>query len=123
MSPDLGNTVSWNFDRAKAFKGAMAGLILTAPAASLAVASGGAGHGDYFWALLLFPVPCLLILSPCDLDFLGLLTGALQFSCCGAALGVTDEFGLLGRETAWWLTGIFTCHVVLVAAAMVLLPL
>jgi hypothetical protein len=62
------------------------GIVVTPPALLLAMLSAGAGHGDYGFALLFYPVPvCLARLTGEFAPTLAL--GVLQFPVYGAAIG------------------------------------
>jgi len=68
--------------------GSALGVVISFPALFAAVISGGAGHGDYAAARMLFPAPMLLTLL--DHDTIGAFSigiGLLQFPVYGALLG------------------------------------
>ena len=68
--------------------GAVFGLLLGLAAIFLAIASAGAGHGDYAAARLLFPVPMLLTLVQGDsIGPLSILVVLLQYPFYGGLLG------------------------------------
>ena len=77
------------------FAGAAVGVIVTIPAALLAVKSGGAGHGDYVAARLLFPVPMLLAVVPTIMMTLALAQCVLYGLVIGSAAG-------RGRKALVW---------------------
>ena len=72
-------------------------LVVTPVALLLGIASGGAGHGDYFAAMLLFPYTMLsaAAFGYISLPFILLAVG--QFPACGIALGRANEKGRIGR--------------------------
>lgn len=109
-------------DRTKAAKGVGAGTVLTVPAISLAVASGGAGHGDYFWAIFLFPGSSLLIFL-LKLKLIGYIFGILQFPIYGLAAGVVDDFDLFGEVSFTVITTIALQHIFLFGLCYVFLSL
>jgi hypothetical protein len=64
------------------------GVLFSAPAVMAAVASGGAGHGDYVAARALFPLPMLLtLLEGGAVGAVSIVVGLLQFPVYGALLG------------------------------------
>lgn len=68
--------------------GFASGVLLTLPAVMAAVASGGAGHGDYVGARALFPVPMLFaLLEGGRVRAFPIVVGLLQFPVYGALLG------------------------------------
>jgi hypothetical protein len=70
------------------------GLLVGLPALALAVASAGAGHGDYGFARLLFPWTMLLTQVQGDVITEPLLALALaQFPMYGALIGATWSSG------------------------------
>jgi len=73
----------------KSLTGVAIGVVLTPIAAVLAVVSGGAGHGDYLLARLLFPYTMLLTRLTGDVITVPLVVLALaQFPIYGAIMGV-----------------------------------
>jgi hypothetical protein len=78
-----------------------AGVLVTPPAAGLAVLSGGAGHGHYEAARALFPYTMLLTRLTGDTVALPLLGLALvQFPLYGLALGLAAAKGRLALALA-----------------------
>jgi len=68
--------------------GLASGALIALPAVMAAVASGGAGHGDYVAARALFPVPMLLTHFQNDrIGALSIAAGLLQYPFYGALLG------------------------------------
>ena len=63
------------------------GAFVEALALFLAIVSGGAGHGDYVAARLLFPFSMLLTLVEGSIGTLATITGLLQFPAYGTLLG------------------------------------
>jgi hypothetical protein len=75
---------------------AVGGMLITVPALALAVLSAGAGHGDYGFARLLFPIPMCVA---------GFVTGSIdgpsivgQFPFYG---GVIAYFAVSRRRRLW----------------------
>ncbi len=90
-----------------------AGVLVTPPAAMLAVASAGAGHGHYEAARALFPYTMLLTRLTGDTVVLPLIGLALvQFPLYGVALGLAAGKGRL----ALTLLALLAAHSVAVAA-------
>ena len=89
------------------------GLLVGLPALALAVVSGGAGHGDYGFARLLFPWTMLLTQVEGNVITQPLLVLALaQFPLYGALIGATLSNRRV-RTTAVVAIGIF--HVIAAA--------
>ncbi|MGH9941590.1 MAG: hypothetical protein ACRD9R_04420 [Pyrinomonadaceae bacterium] len=89
-------------------------LVVTPLALLLGVASGGAGHGDYFAAMLLFPYT---MLSAVVFDYIHvpfILLAVAQFPGYGLSLGYANEKGRFARVAVILLT----LHVVSVAAVV-----
>jgi hypothetical protein len=69
--------------------GAGIGAALTIPAVFLAMASGGAGHGTYFFARLFFPYPMLLTpLTGNSIAAPSMVLAFLQLPIEGALIGL-----------------------------------
>lgn len=66
--------------------GAAWGLLATLPAIAAAMLSGGAGHGDYIAARILFPFSILLTLVEGSIGIVGITIAVLQFPLYGAVL-------------------------------------
>ena len=63
-------------------------MLVSVLAFMAAVASGGAGHGDYVAARALFPLPMLLtLLEGGAVGAISIVVGLLQFPVYGALLG------------------------------------
>ena len=62
-------------------------MLVSVLAFMAAVASGGAGHGDYVAAQALFPLPMLLTLLEGAVGAVSIAVGLLQFPVYGALLG------------------------------------
>lgn len=67
--------------------GAALGVVVECLAVFAAMLSGGAGHGDYVAARLLFPVPMLLTLVEGEIGTLVMFVGLVQFPVYGGLLG------------------------------------
>ncbi|MEO9133076.1 MAG: hypothetical protein ABI240_17960 [Sphingomonas sp.] len=67
--------------------GVALGTVIELPALLAAIISGGAGHGSYVTARLLFPVPMLLTLVEGRIGVLSAGLALLQFPLFGALLG------------------------------------
>jgi len=63
------------------------GVLGTIPAVALAVASGGAGHGEYVAARLLFPYTMLLTLAANRVSPFTALIALVQFPLYGIIIG------------------------------------
>jgi hypothetical protein len=64
------------------------GLLVTIPAAVLAIVSGSAGHGDFGFARLLFPFPMLATrLTNDTISFLSMALALAQFPLYGTLIG------------------------------------
>jgi hypothetical protein len=91
-------------------------LVVTPIALLVGVASGGAGHGNYFAAKLLFPYT---MLSATAFDYIYLpfvLLVIAQFPAYGIILGYANDKGHIARLAAILLI----VHSVAVAAALLL---
>lgn len=90
------------------------GIAVTFPSMILAIASAGAGHGDYVYARLLFPYSMLLTLAQDDIIYLLLTVLALiQFPSYGAIMG----FGLSRSKKKWLIPLVLTLiHLAFVVA-------
>lgn len=89
-------------------------LIVTPIALLLGVASAGAGHGNYFAAMLLFPYTMLLAAA---FDYIYLpfvLLAILQFPAYGVALGYAHQRRRVGRMAV----PLLTAHVAAVAVVL-----
>lgn len=93
------------------------GVLLTPVCLLLAIASGGAGHGDYFYAKLLYPYAMLSALIFDSLTIPFILFGVLQFPLYGA---VCDLFAAKGR--AWTVGAALIIMHALAVALCFLLP-
>ena len=75
-------------DRRRTLRGLAIGAAATLPAALLALASAGAGHGDYVLARLLFPYSMLLTrVAGGSITTPLIWLGCVQLPLYGAALG------------------------------------
>jgi hypothetical protein len=91
-------------------------LIVTLVALLLGIASGGAGHGNYFAAKLLFPYT---MLTAAAFDYISLpfiLLAVAQFPAYGIVLGGANEKGRVGRMAVILLTA----HAAAVAAVLLI---
>ncbi len=95
-------------------RGLAIGIVITFPSIILAILSGGAGHGDYAFARLLFPYTMLLTLAQGDTISLPLRVLALiQFPSYGAIAG----FSVSISKNKWLIPLILTViHLVFVIA-------
>jgi len=73
------------------------GLIATPICLFLGIASGGAGHGNYLWARLLFPYTMLMTWASESLTAPAVALAILQFPLYGAALGLANQQRKLPR--------------------------
>ena len=73
--------------RMATFVGSGAGAVIGALAIIIALASTGAGHGDYIGARLLFPFSMLLMLLEDAIGPIAIMVGLLQFPLYGAVIG------------------------------------
>ena len=71
------------------FDGFGLGILATIPAVALAVASGGAGHGEYVAARQLFPYTMLLTVQTHYISLPFIIIALLQFPVYGLAIGGT----------------------------------
>jgi hypothetical protein len=85
------------------------GGLVTLPAALLAIASGGAGHGNYLFARVLFPYPMLLTRLTDDTVTLPLIVlGLAQFPLYGVVVGLAAS---RGRRPGWYaVAGLTLAH-------------
>jgi hypothetical protein len=92
-----------------AFIGGAIGLAVTVPALAMAIASGGAGHGTYAAARLLYPIPMLLTrISGDEIGFLSSVIALLQFSIYGAVTGW--HVGIRQPRSRIYLTALLLAH-------------
>ena len=63
------------------------GVLITPIALFFAAASGGAGHGDYFIARILFPLPMLSTLLFHTITAAAIVVAAIQFPIYGWLFG------------------------------------
>jgi hypothetical protein len=72
--------------------GIVIGVLITPFTAGLAVASGGAGHGDYMFACILYPYAMVLgWLLPGSMTPVIILQSLLQFPIYGAIIGACRD--------------------------------
>ncbi|HEY9402260.1 MAG TPA: hypothetical protein VIQ24_06180 [Pyrinomonadaceae bacterium] len=69
------------------------GALLTPVCLLLAIGSGGAGHGDYFYAMLLYPCTMLSALVFDSITIPFILFAVLQFPLYGALFGLAAAKG------------------------------
>jgi hypothetical protein len=93
------------------------GVLLTPVGLLLAIGSGGAGHGDYFYAKLLYPYAMISALVFDSLVIPSLLLAVPQFPLYGALCGLAAA---KGRR---WMVGlgIIMMHALAVALCFLLL--
>lgn len=72
-------------------------LVATPPLLLLAIASAGAGHGDYFWAKVFFPFTLLSVLAFDSITVPFIMLAVVQFPLYGLLLGKANEKGQLLR--------------------------
>jgi hypothetical protein len=78
---------------------AVAGMLITVPALVLAVLSAGAGHGDYGFARILFPIPmCVAVFVTGSIDAPSIVLALGQFPFYG---GVIAYFAVTRRRRLW----------------------
>ena len=75
----------------------IASLILTPIALLLGIGSGGGGHGDYFWAKLLFPYTMLSAFLFGSITVPFILLAVAQFPLYGVGLGYARGGGRFFR--------------------------
>ena len=74
--------------------GALTGVFITIPAIIFAVASGGAGHGDYAIARVFFPLPMLITRLTSDtISVPSIILAFIQFPIYGGVLGSSAAVG------------------------------
>ena len=83
--------------RPKSWVPVIVSLILTPIALLLGIGSGGAGHGDYFWAKVLFPYTLLSAFVFGSITVPFILLAVAQFPLYGVGLGYADGFGRSAR--------------------------
>lgn len=93
------------------------GVLLTPVCLLLAIGSGGAGHGDYFYAKLLYPYAMISALVFDSLVIPSILFAVPQFPLYGALCGLAAA---KGRMWAVGL-GIVMMHALAVALCFLLL--
>src|SRR5687767_11296969 len=82
--------MAWLFQRMKrpeSWTPVVVSLVLTPVALLLGVGSGGGGHGDYFWAMILFPYTMLSALLFGAITPPFILLAITQFPLYGVSLG------------------------------------
>jgi hypothetical protein len=72
-------------------------LIATPICLFLALLSGGAGHGDYLWAKILFPYPMLSTLIFESIAAPSIILAIIQFPLYGVALGLANRRQKIGH--------------------------
>lgn len=76
-----------NSDSKSVAIGIALGALLELPTLVAAVASGGAGHGQYIAARMLFPFPMLMTLIEGEIGPLSIIAALLQFPAYGGLIG------------------------------------
>jgi hypothetical protein len=89
------------------------GVLLTPPCLGLALWSAGGGHGDYFWAKVLYPVPMLLAASTSEITTFSILLACIQLPFYGWILDTFRDRNRLGTA----ILVITVVHLVAVAAS------
>ncbi|MCA1566138.1 MAG: hypothetical protein LC803_10975 [Acidobacteria bacterium] len=98
-------------------KSLIIGVLLTPVCLLLAIGSGGAGHGDYFYAKLLYPYAMLSALVFDSLVIPSILFAVPQFPLYGALCGLAA-----GKGQMWTVgLGIMMTHALAVALCFLLL--
>jgi len=92
-------------------------LVATPICLFLAVASGGGGHGNYFWAKVLFPFTMLSASLTGSIDIPFIILAIVQYPRYRVILGLASKRGWLTRVAAQ----ILVAHV-LAAAICVFVP-
>ena len=92
-------------------------LIATPICLFLAVASSGGGHGNYFWAKVLFPFTMLSASLTGAIDIPFIILAVVQYPLYGVILGLASKRGWFKRVAAQ----VIIAHV-LAAAVCVLVP-
>lgn len=90
----------------------IAALILTPVALLLGIGSAGAGHGDYFWAKVLFPYTMLSAFLFGSITVPFILLAVAQFPLYGAGLGYARG----GRQFALLAAALLLLHATAAAA-------
>lgn len=83
--------------RPKPWAPIIASLILTPIALLLGIGSGGAGHGDYFWAKVLFPYTMLSIFLFQSITAPFIVLAIAQFPLYGIILAYANGKGQVAR--------------------------
>ncbi|MEO7410079.1 MAG: hypothetical protein ABIU10_01985, partial [Sphingomicrobium sp.] len=96
-----------------AWLGALLGSLISAPALIGAIASAGAGHGDYVIARLAFPFPMLLTRLTGDIiGPLSIASAIAQLPLYGALIG-----GCIARRRMWPVAALLVAHLALAVIA------
>ncbi len=90
----------------------LAGIILTVITAVPAVLSSGAGHGDYFWAIVLFPYA---VLGMGPIGAAALPFALVQFPLYGVIIAVMPS----RRSQCIALAAVLLCHATVAAILLV----
>ena len=80
--------------------GVLLGLVASIPLLLLAIASGGAGHGNYFWAKILFPFTMLSTSVFQSITFPFIVLAIIQFPAYGFLIGRQTRQGNLIKASA-----------------------
>lgn len=103
--------------RVSAFwKPVIACIVVTPICLFLAVASTGAGHGDYLWAKILFPYTMLSALAFGSITLPFILLAILQFPLYGVGLGIANK----KHKASVAVTGLLALHIVAAIMSFVL---
>ncbi len=90
-------------------------LVVTPIALLLGIASAGAGHGDYIWAMILFPYTMLSVFPFRSITAPFIVLAILQFPLYGFLLALARE----RKKLSTLAMGLAAVHIL--AAALVLL--
>jgi hypothetical protein len=93
------------------FAGFLIGLVLDLPAALAAFISGGGGHGDYWFAKILFPVSMASTVFTGSISTTALVAALLQFPIYGFFVGI----GLTHAKHWAFVGSVLLFHAIMIA--------